>query len=492
MSWLSANALPLLVLGGYMCVVMVHGWHGHRSTKGLTDYTIGGRAMGGGTLALSFYATYFSTNSFVGFAGKSFDVGFAWLGMGLILLAFAVVSWHVVAPRLRADSERHDALTVADYLACHYRSDTVRWVAAVVVLFSSLIYMTAIFKGAGNTIEAFLGLQYEIAILLVLIIVVLYTAFGGFISVVQTDAFQGGLMLVSGVYMLYAVLRAGGGLTSLLERVGSTPGTAPDGRALGEALLASSGTMTWPVLLGVACAGGAKFLVEPRQLMRFFALRDDAALRRAMILAPAAIGLSYLCLLPLGVLARGLLAPGVVTDTDRVIPALLTDPSVVAPLAGAIILTTLIAAAMSSLDSVLLVVAATFQRDVVEVARGRVPDATALRHSRWYVVIFAVVTAVVALNPPGDILSLTIFSGSLYAACFGPPLFGALYRAGPTATGALAAMITGVIAVPVWANFARRGILADVHEIFPAVAIATTVYFLAPRAGEARGSVPSR
>ena len=49
------------------------------------------------------------------------------------------------------------------------------------------------------------------------VIVVLYTVFGGFISVVHTDAVQGALMLLGSAYLLFSVLRAGGGWTSIAD-----------------------------------------------------------------------------------------------------------------------------------------------------------------------------------------------------------------------------------------------------------------------------------
>lgn len=476
-AWVGAHVAPLVAMAIYLAVIALHGWLGHRATRGTADYYVGGRRMGGVVLGLSFYATYFSTNSFIGFAGVSYDIGFAWMAMGLVLLLFAVASWHVVAPRLRRATDEVGALTVAEFLGIYYRSPALRVAAAGVILVSSIFYMTAVFKGIGGTLQAYLSIPYEVGVGLVFVVVVAYTVFGGFISVVHTDAVQGVLMLAGSVYLLVSVLHAGGGWTALIARVAATPGVAPDGRPLGDALLANTGTMPWALLLGVACAGGAKFLVEPRQVSRFFALKDDRALRVGMIVAPAAIGISYLCLLPLGVLARGLLADGSVTETDAVIPMLLTDPQVTGQVAAAVILTALLGAAMSSIDSVLLVLAGAFQRDVVEVYAGSFDDARSLRFTRVHVVVFATLTALVSLRPPGDILSLTIFSGSLYAACFGAPLFGALFRWRGSASAALGAMATGGAVVVSWSKLtAGVSTLSSVHPVFASVAASFLVY----------------
>ncbi|MEE3152140.1 MAG: hypothetical protein VX300_07685, partial [Acidobacteriota bacterium] len=293
-------------------------------------------------------------------------------------------------------------------------------------------------------------------------------------------------------YLLISVLRAGGGWTALIERIATTPGVAPDGRPLGDALLASTGTMPWALLLGIACAGGAKFLVEPRQVSRFFALRDDRALRIGMIVAPAAIGFSYLCLLPIGVLARGLLADGSVAETDAIIPALLTDPQVTGQVAAAVILTALLGAAMSSIDSVLLVLAGAFQRDVVEVFMGDFEDARSLRFTRVQVVVFATVTALVALRPPGDILSLTIFSGSLYAACFAAPLFAALFRWRGSPVSAVGAMLIGGVVVVSWSTLTEGvSTLSSIHPVFASVAASFAGYAVLSRLNSGTGGAPA-
>ena len=83
----------------------------------------------------------------------------------------------------------------------------------------------------------------------------------------------------------------------------------------------------------------------------------------------------------------------------------------------------ILAAAMSSMDSVLLVAASTLYRNVVA------PFSTSSRELLWTraaVVGFSLIAAALALNPPGDIVEI-IFSGSLYAVCFFPAVVFGLY-----------------------------------------------------------------
>ena len=46
-SWIAAHAVPLVAIAVYLAIIVVHGWQGHRATRGTADYYVGGRTMGG-------------------------------------------------------------------------------------------------------------------------------------------------------------------------------------------------------------------------------------------------------------------------------------------------------------------------------------------------------------------------------------------------------------------------------------------------------------
>ncbi|MEM8934497.1 MAG: hypothetical protein AAGE94_25105, partial [Acidobacteriota bacterium] len=162
-----------------------------------------------------------------------------------------------------------------------------------------------------------------------------------------------------------------------------------------------------------------------------------------------------------------------ISDTDHIIPMLLTDASVFPMWIGAFLMVAMVAAAMSSLDSVLLVTATTLQRDLVDRWIPAGSDAKALRNTRIMVAILAAITAIIALDPPGQIVTLTAFSGSLYAACFFPAiLLGLHWRRGNGPT-VLASFIVGVGVLLVWRHLPFGG---GIHRVFPAMLLSTVVY----------------
>ncbi|UCC25242.1 MAG: hypothetical protein JSU98_16185 [Gemmatimonadales bacterium] len=449
----------LLVL--YTLMLAHHAWTGKKSTKGIADYYVGGRNMGGWVIGLSFFATYSSTNSFVGFSGQAYDWGLPWLLFVPTAVAFSLFAWTVVAPRLRAFTEAMGSLTIPDFIGFRFGSTAARVTAAVIVIVASFFYMTAVFKGIGNLLEIFLDLPYRVAIVIVFFVVMLYTVIGGFISVVKTDTVQGMVMMVAAVLMFTGTVSAAGGLGALGE-IRAQPG--------GEALFTWGGGVAVPVLLGTVFAGLVKFAVEPRQLSRFFALRGKDAIRTGMWVSTLTFGGVYLILIPIGIYARKIFPEGL-ADTDLVVPTLLTE--VFGAGTGAFLLVAMVAAAMSSLDSVLLVMASTAERDIMSVWKPHRTEAQSMAWTKGWVALFAAITALIALNPPGGIVALTAFSGSLYGACFFPAIVLGLWWRRGSGAAVLASFAVGIGVLLGWDYVPGSEIL---HEVFPAVVLSTVVY----------------
>ncbi|NNF12996.1 MAG: sodium/solute symporter [Gemmatimonadetes bacterium] len=458
--WMVHSLLAL-----YTVMLAHHAWTGNRSTKGLADYYVGGRNMGGWVIGLSFFATYASTNSFVGFSGRTYDWGLPWLLFIPTAVAFSLFAWIVVAPRLRSFTKEMDSLTLPDFIGFRFRSTPARVLAALIVIAASFFYMTAVFKGIGNLLETFLEIRYEVSIIIVFFIVMTYTMIGGFISVVKTDSVQGVVMIIAALLLFIGTVSAAGGLGTITE-VRQQPG--------GEALFTWGGGVAIPVLMGTMFAGLVKFAVEPRQLSRFFALEGENATRTGMIVSSVTFGAVFTLLIPVGIYARRILPTGI-EDTDLVIPTLLTEPEVFGPGTGAFLLVAMVAAAMSSLDSVLLVMASTTERDIVSIVRPDRTEASEMFWTRGWVALFALITAVISLNPPAGVVELTAFSGSLYGACFFPAVvFGLHWRRG-SGTAVVASFFVGVGVLLGWDFVPGSEIL---HEVFPAMILSTLAFWV--------------
>ena len=472
-SWIVQHWFATVLLVAYTAMLLRNAYVGSRASKGMGEYYVGSRNMGGIAIGVSFFATFASTNSYIGHAGKGYAYGLPWLIMAASLVLFTYVSWRWIAPRLRRFASRLDALTIPDYLTSRFTAPgesgaSLRFASALVVVFASLLYLVAIFKGAGHLFELFLGIPYSRAVGVTLVIVVLYTSLGGFVSVVRTDVVQGVLMVVGAMMLFYFITSAAGGVAAITQ-LPARPETS--------FMFELNGGIALVVLLGISLSGSLKLMVDPRQLSRFYALKDDTQIRRGIWVAVVGLAVVQFCIFPIGLYAH-LLLDGV-QDTDLIVPTLVNDPSVFPVWAADFLIVAIVAAAMSSMDSVLLVAASTLYKNILRPGFGSLSSGQReVMATRVAVVGFALLAAFLALDPPGDIVEITIFSGSLYAVCFFPAMVIGLHWRLGSATAVLASMLVGTTVLIAWLWLDLRHLL---HEVFPALLASIGVYWVLAR-----------
>ena len=135
----------------------------------------------------------------------------------------------------------------------------------------------------------------------------------------------------------------------------------------------------------------------------------------------------------------------------------------------------MVAAAMSSIDSVLVVMASTTERDIIGMLKKSTSEKSAIKSTRSYVALFALITMLLALNPPGGIVTLTALSGTLYAACFFPTIILGLYWRKGNGSAVLSSFSAGLAVLLIWKYTPFNMII---HQIFPAMLFSLFVYVL--------------
>jgi len=178
------------------------------STMGFEKkYFIGSRGMNGFVLAMTTVATYTSVSSFVsgpGAAGLTYGFSQAWVAGVQVGAAFLTLG--VLGKKFAVISRKTGAVTIAGYLKARYKSDALVIITTVLMLVFFVAQMIGQFMGGATLIETVTGLPYWIALLIFAIVVIAYTAFGGFTAVVITDTIQGVIMLVGTFLFLFYVV----------------------------------------------------------------------------------------------------------------------------------------------------------------------------------------------------------------------------------------------------------------------------------------------
>ncbi|RYG74216.1 sodium/panthothenate symporter [Lentibacillus lipolyticus] len=400
----------------------------------MQDYFLGGRSLGGFVLAMTMTATYGSASSFIGGPGTAYTEGLGWVLLAMTQVSTGYFVLMVLGKKFAIVTRKYNALTMVDFLKERYQSKWVVLLSAFSIIIFLFSAMAAQWIGGARLIESLIGIPYTTALFIFALFVLIYVTVGGFRAVALTDAIQGTIMFVGTLILLIATIIAGGGISNIISDLTAenpnliTPYGADGG--LSPAFVSSF----W-ILVGVGV------VALPQIAVRAMSYKDSRSMHRALIIGTIVVGVIMLNMHLIGVFARPILPE--IEVGDKVMPLIALE---VLPnwLAG-IVLAAPMAAIMSTVDSLLLLVSSALVKDVylnyVE------PQASHQRVKRLSIGVTAalgVIVFLMALNPPDLIIWLNLFAfGGLEAAFIWPIVMGIYWKKG-NKYGAIASMITGI------------------------------------------------
>jgi sodium/proline symporter len=443
----------------YLLVVLVIGvvaWH---RTQSLSDFVLGGRRLGSWVAAFSASASDMSGWLLLGLPGYAYLSGLEviWIALGLWLGTW--LNWRLVAAKLRsASQEAGNALTLPEYFSNRFQdhSGLIRVVSSTFILLFFLFYTSSGLVAGGKLFEAVFGLPYLWAVGTGALVIILYTAFGGFLAVSWTDLFQGVLMVLALVAIPLFALESFGGvdqLTVLVEAQNSElldPLTNSGGEPLG--LIAIVSLMAW----------GLGYFGQPHILARFKAIQEVGFVPKARRIAVSWVFVTLTAACLIGLVGIPIFEVPL-EDAEKVFIQLVN--MMFHPLLAGICLAAILAAIMSTADSQLLVSSSTFTEDLYRLLRKQADEAELVIVGRLAVVSIAVVAFLLAMDRENKVLDLVAYAWAGFGAAFGPAVLLSLYWRGMNRWGALAGILTGGLTVVVWKPL--QGGVFDLYEIVP-------------------------
>jgi sodium/pantothenate symporter len=431
---------PIFVFLVMLIAVGLFAKHKAKSASGnfTGEYFIGSRSLGGFVFAMTFVATYSSVSSFVGGPGMAWQAGFGWVYYATIQIVSVMMVMGVVGKKIAVIGRKIDAVTVVDIVRARYGSDVLANISAVVIIVFFIAMMAAQYSGGANLFAAAAYVDYKAGLVIFALAVVVYTAIGGYRGVAFTDTVCAVLMLLGMTIIGYAIIRSGGGLKTVMEKIGEDPARLE---------IRSGGALSVPFLLSQWLLIGVCTLGLPQSLVRTLSYRDSRALHRAMIYGTVVIGLMMVGMHLLGTLSRGVIAelpPG--KNTDALMPTLIVQ-KLPPLLAGFAIIGTL-AATMSTVSSLLIMTSSAIIKDLWLRYRPKhetpPSDRRLSRISMLVTFVMGLAAMLIAVKPPSVIVWINLFAfGGLQSAFFWTFLLGLFWKRA-NATGAVLAMIGGV------------------------------------------------
>lgn len=473
------SATIVAVLIAYLLVLLAIGLWGSRESGDLKGYYVAGKRLPAWVIAFSSNATGESAWLLLGLTGMGYLVGVHafWVILGEVL--GVACAWIWVARPFKEYTDRYDAITVPDYLTERFRDTThaFRWLSAVIIVSMVMAYVAAQLTASGKAFDAFLGTGYTAGVWIGLAIVLFYTTVGGFKAVAYSDFLQGVLMLGCLVSLPIVGIAAAGGWSEMLGAL----------EAADPALLRPMGSYGASVA-GVASAAGSvaiglAFLGSPQLLTRFMAARDqrqivDGGLWAVLCVIGFDVGAVF------GGMAGRALFPGLL-DHETILPAM--SASLFPAFFTALFMVAVLAAIMSTVDSLLILASSVVVRDIVQKALGwDAGERTLSMLGKAVTVVVGGAAVVVALLEVRLIFDFVLFAWSGIACAFTPVVLCSLFWRRTTRAGAIAGMVAGFTVTVVWVE-AFKARFWDLYEMIPGFAaglLCCVLVSLATRADE--------
>jgi len=451
--------------------------------EGEKEYFLGGRSMGPWVTAMSAQASDMSGWLLMGFPGSilAFGMGKVWIGIGLALGTAA--NWIIVAKRLRRFSRAAgDAITLPQYLTNRFasKSSVLKIVCAIIFLISFTVYVSSAFVAGKNVMCAvipwFAGKEM-LAMGIFATLILVCTFLGGFKAVCWTDFFQGILMLVA--LLTVPIVMATGSFDSSFSGAfadGITPfGTNPfaaDWRDIVTGL-------SW----------GLGYFGMPHIIVRFMSIKKPSMIKKSATVAIIWVVLTLGAAIAIAILARTYLFADGSSVAESLLPVgaqqnifIAIVQKIFPGFIAGLLLAAIVAAAMSTADSQLLVASSSFTSDLYKplIRKDKASDKEILWVGRIVVLVVSVVAFFIAADGINDasswsnsIMAMVENAWGLFGASFGPVVILSLFWRRFNYIGACTGIIVGAVVDIAW-------LLLFTNTIIPAAITPTGIYEILP------------
>ena len=461
---IDASPAAIAAFVGYLLIIILIGLFSTRfSSKGITEFFLGGRKMNRFVVALSAVVSGRSAWLLLGVTGMAYVRGLSalWACVGYIVVELFLFLF--LAPVLRRQTEQLDALTLPDYFEARFgdKSRLLRFVSVFIIFLFMIAYVAAQFKAGGKAFSSGFGMDETAGLLLTSAIVLFYTVLGGFLAVSITDMVQAFLMILALLILPIVAILNYGGWVNVAEALAAINPPHLDPLAL------TFGVFIGFVGIGLGSPG------NPHILVRYMSIDDPVQLK-----VSALVGTVWNVLMAAGAILIGVVgrvyypSPNFFPDKDPEHLFPLLAQTQLHPILFGLIIAAIFAAIMSTADSQLLVASSSMVRDIYQKVLRQKQDVAPRKlviYSRIFVFLLVIFAIILAFLAADWVFWLVLFAWGGLGASFGPTILLSLFWKRTTKWGVLVGLISGTLVTIIWKSTPFLSNL--IYELVPAFTI---------------------
>ncbi len=457
-----ASATIIAVLVVYLVVLLVIGAWASRDSTTVAGYYLAEKQLPSWVIAFSSNSTGESAWLLLGLTGMGYMIGIhaVWIVLGEVL--GVALGWAYVALPFKEYTDRYDSITVPDYLESRFRDrhHVIRLVSFVIIFTMVTAYTAAQLTASGKAFSSFLGTSYTGGVLIGAAVILYYTSVGGFKAVAYSDLLQG-ILMFGGLLVLPIVgIAAAGGWGETMSQLHSQDPNLL--LPMGELGFSTAGVISALSFVGI----GFAFLGAPQLLTRFMAAKNRGEIVRGSLLAIICIIVFDTGAVLAGMAGR-VLFPSL-SDPETILPTMSTElfPAIFT----GVFLVIVLAAIMSTVDSLLILASSAVVRDVVQkIFHPDLSEARLSLYGKLTTVVIGAGALVFALSEVRMIFWFILFAWSGLASAFTPVVLCSLFWKRTTRAGAIVGMVAGFLTAVVWV-IALKQHFYDLYEMIPGFA----------------------
>lgn len=475
----TASICILITIVVYLIGVLLVGFYFARKNESTSDFYLGGRKLGPLVTAMSAEASDMSSYLLMGLPGLAYLSGVADVGWTIVGLAVGTyLNWLLTARRLRRYTQITGSITLPQFFSnrFHDKRNILTVIAALIIIIFFVPYTASGFAACGKLFSSLFGADYMTAMIISAIIIVGYTAAGGFLAASTTDFIQSIIMTMAIIFVVVFATASAGGVGAVIENAKELPGYL----SLTSTYAADTGSAQPYGFLKIisTCAWGFGYFGMPHILLRFMAIEDENKLKLSRRVASVWVVIAMAVAVFIGIVGNALSKQGIIaslsgSDTETVIVRiadLLSSYGIIPALMAGLILAGILASTMSTADSQLLAAASSVSQNILEdKLRLNLSAKTSMLVARGTVVVIAILGVLIARDPNSSVFGIVSFAWAGFGAAFGPVMICSLFWKRTTLPGAIVGMIAGGATVFIWKYLvAPMGGAFAIYELFPA------------------------
>lgn len=468
---MSRVIIYMLYFTVYTIALLFWGKSGFKKTNNAKDFCVANNSLGLVISVCTYTVTLFSAVSMQSVSGSVYQFGYS-------TILYSVVGWLLgasclvfVAYRIKA----YDIITVPDYFRMRYDSSYYQAFTGAITVVCYVLYIIIQIKGFGIVVSELLDINYNLATGLIYLFII-YTGFGGLFSVAKTDALNLFLIALGILLVAGTVLHSLHGMTAIHQEVAVLTDGAlldPTTKGMFSPAMIITTSLAW-------CLGTA---ANPQYVIRISSAKDKLTGIRMLCLSTLTLSLMYLGLMVIGMGFRALVPDtSLIRSVDEVL-AYIVNTKINGYISGMMFIS-IIAAAISTANSQLLLLSSSFTYDIYQnLSHRQMSNDQFLALNRVIIFIAATISLLLSMQPMGRLIIYGGYIWSIFAVTFMCPLYGGLYWKKATKEGALYSSVGGLLVLALICLLVHFHLIrTEIHPVLPSMLISFGLFVIISKA----------